>query len=390
MRGNPGPEAGSRKPKAEKRRLTAAGSRLTNRLSAAAAVLGVALAVTAAAQEPAPQYFEEEKPHLALQWDFLARYDNISHLSYYNNISRGRFEFRPEVDFIVSPTVKFGIRGVFDYGTEENYDNALYGDNYVSRGAFVDRYFFMWTPGPWTFQAGSFALPVAASEMLWDKYDIQTPGASLSYTGPLGPTSTLTLTAAGIYSAQRYRDQSILGVWQALFRSGDEDRFAVQASASFWHMGMDNVDPQYYRENRVVFVNGGLAYKSKFDLLDTLVKFQFPVAGLPVTVSLDFIHNFGVVGSGPNAYEAGVTVGSVGTPRTWRAFLVYQNIGRDALVAAYNTDDWWWHTWAEGYRFGFSYTILPMVYLQPAVVFQRRLDYPSWINRVTVDLVKMF
>jgi hypothetical protein len=31
-----------------------------------------------------------------------------------------------------------------------------------------------------------------------------------------------------------------------------------------------------------------------------------------------------------------------------------------------------------------------MIYVQPAVVFQRRFDYDYWINRVTVDLVKMF
>jgi len=360
--------------------------------SVARAALLSLLPLAALAQEPPPRYFEEheEKPHLTLQWDFLARSDHISHREYYPTISRGRFELRPEVDFVASPTVKFGVRGVFDYGTESNADNALYGDNYVSRGAYVDRYFFLWAPGAWTFQAGAFALPVAASEMLWDKYDIQAPGASLSYVGQLGPTSSLTFTAAGIYSAQHYRDQSILGVGQVLWRTGEESRFAIQASASFWNMGMDNVAPQYYRENRVVFVDGGLAYKSKFQLLDTLVRLQFPLVGLPVTVSLDFVHNFGVVGTGPNAYEAGVAVGTVGTPRTWRAFLVYQYIGRDALVGAYNTDDWWWHTWAEGYRFGFSYTILPMVYLQPAAVFQRRLDSDSWINRVTVDLVKMF
>jgi hypothetical protein len=358
----------------------------------AAASLSLALALTARAQETPPEYFEEppEQPHLTLQWDFLARYDNISHLRYYPAISRGRFEVRPEVGFLTSSTFRIGVRGSFNYGTEPNEDNALYGDNYVSRGAYVDRYFLLWTPGAWTVQAGAFALPVAAGEMLWDKHDIQTPGAAVSYADQLGAATSLTFTAGGFYSPQHYQDESILGVGQVLWKSGEESRFAIQASAAFWNMDMRNMDPRYFRENRVVFVNGKVEYKSKFQLLDTLVKLQFPVAGLPVTVSLDFVHNFGIVGSGPNAYEAGVIVGTVGTPRTWRAFFVYQNIGRDAVVGAYNTDDWWWHTWAEGYRFGASYTILPMVYVQPAVVFQRRLDHGYWINRVTVDLVKMF
>ena len=347
-------------------------------------------AVAARAQEPS--YFEEPaaKPRFTFQWDFLARYDNISHIQYYPPITRGRFELRPQVGFATSGNFQLGVRGVFDYGTEPNIDNAFYEDNYVSRGAYVDRYFLLWTPGAWTVQAGAFALPVAASETLWDKYDIQTPGAAVSYAQPLGKTSGLTFTAGGFYSPQRYRDESILGVGQVLFHAGEESRFAVQASASFWSMDMRNMDPQYYRENRVVLRNGKLAYQSQFELLDLLVKIQFPVGPLPITLSLDFIHNFGAPDRIANAYEAGVIVGNVGTPRTWRAFFVYQYIGRDALVGAYNTDDWWWHTWAEGYRFGFSYTIFPMIYVQPAVVFQRRLDYNYWINRVTVDLVKMF
>ena len=132
-------------------------------------------AASAAAQEA--QYFEEppSKPHFTFQWDFLARYDNISHLAYYEPVNRGRFELRPEVDFVTSDRFRLGVRGVFDYGTEPNYDNAIYEDNYVSRGAYVDRYFLKWTPGAWTVQAGAFAQPILASEMLWD-HDIQTPG----------------------------------------------------------------------------------------------------------------------------------------------------------------------------------------------------------------------
>jgi len=343
------------------------------------------------AQDVPPEYFQEPKPHLVFQWDALGRYDNIEHWQYHEPIDRGRFEVRPELDLVLTPELRFGVRASLNYGTEPNEDNAYYGDNYVSRAAYLDRYFVSWTPGAWTLQGGSFALPVAASPMLWDKYNIQTPGASASYFHQLGPTSSLTFTAAGIYSAQHYQDESILGVGQVLWKTGDESRFAVQASLSYWNMDMRNIAAQYFRQNQTTVVDGRLAYRSKFQILDELVRIQFPAAGLPVTVSLDYIHNFGVVGDGgSNAYEAGVLVGSVGTPRTWRAFLFYQYIGQDALVGAYNSDEWWWHTWAKGYRFGASYTILPMVYLEPAMVVQQRLDQSYWVTRVMVSLVKMF
>ena len=77
--------------------------------------------------------------------------------------------------------------------------------------------------------------------MLWDKYNIQTPGASVSYLHPLGPASSLTFTAAGVYSAQHFQDESILGVGQVLWKWGDESRFAIEASGAFWNMDMRNV-----------------------------------------------------------------------------------------------------------------------------------------------------
>jgi hypothetical protein len=347
------------------------------------------LAALAPAQEP--QYFEEPppKPHVVFLWDFLARYDRIDHYLFDATINRGRFELRPELDLVTSDQFRLGVRGVFDYGTEPNAPYDLYWDNYVSRGAYVDRYYLFWTPGDWAIRAGAFAQPIVASEMLWD-HDIQTPGAAVSYVDTLNPTSSFTFTAAGFYSPQHYADESILGVGQIVWNSGEENRLAVQASASFWNLDMRNVAPQYHRENSVVFEYGKLEYESRFQLLDLLVRLQFPLAGLPVSVSLDGVHNFGASGTGPNAYEASVTVGSVGTPATWRWFFVYQYVGRDALVGAYNSDDWWYHSWYRGVRTGLAFTILPRVFLQGSILFQHRLDLDNTLNRINVDLVKMF
>ncbi|HTR04392.1 MAG TPA: hypothetical protein VMN82_14470 [Thermoanaerobaculia bacterium] len=366
---------------------------LAGRIGLPVAMLALSVSLPSTAQEAPPRYFQESdsKLHLEFQWDALAWYDNVEHWKYYPPIDRGRFEFRPQVDLVVSPTLRFGVRGSFNYGTLPNEYNGYYEDNWLSRAAYVDRYFVQWTPGAWTVQGGSFALPVAASPMLWDKYNIQTPGASASYATSLSPESSLTFTGAGIYSAQHGPDESILGVGQVLWKAGDENRFGVQASLAYWNMDMRHVAPEYYRENEMTLVDGQPAYRSKFELLDSLVRLQFPVARLPVTVSLDFVHNFGRVGNaGANAWETGLLVGTVGTPRTFRAFVFYQYIGREALVGAYNTDEWWWHTWAKGYRFGVAYTILPLVYLEPAMVVQKRLDLDYWLTRVTVSLVKMF
>ena len=92
------------------------------------------------------------------------------------------------------------------------------------------------------------------------------------------------------------------------------------------------------------------------------------------------------------AFAAGMTiaVGSVGTPGTWRAFYMYQYVERDAVVGAYNTDDWWFHSRYRGHRAGVAVTLLRQVYVQGAFMLQRRLDLQRYLNRITVDLVKLF
>jgi hypothetical protein len=91
-----------------------------------------------------------------------------------------------------------------------------------------------------------------------------------------------------------------------------------------------------------------------------------------------------------HAYEVAVVAGQVGTPGEFRGFYAYQYIERNATMGAYNTDDWWYHTWYLGHRVGVAWTFLPRLYLQGSFSVQRRLDVHDWVNRVLVDLVKMF
>jgi hypothetical protein len=112
-------------------------------------------------------------------------------------------------------------------------------------------------------------------------------------------------------------------------------------------------------------------------------------------VSLDGVKNFGIRGAAEEegegeAFEGNVTVGRVGTPWNWRFFYTFQYVERDAILGAYNTDDWWFHSWYEGHRVGLAVTVLPNTFVQGSVVFQRRLDRPNYLNRILVDLVKMF
>ena len=349
------------------------------------------LAATAAAQEP--QYFEPAAgPHLVFRWDALARYDVVDHLHFRPGIERLRFEVRPELDLEFSDRFKIGVRAIGDLGSDHNEDNGKNFDNYRSRGAALERYYLEAKPGQWTIRAGSFAMPLVSTEMIWDR-DIQSQGLAAAWEVPAGGTSTITIAAAGFYGPQRGGDRTRIGVGQVVFRTGDPNRLALEAAGSYWRFDPDNLQAVYIRQNYSTVIGGKRDFLSEFHILDAIVRLRFPIGKLPVTVGLDGAVNLGVAEEAKNdksAFEGSVSLGRLGTPGDWRVFYTYQYVERDAVLGAYTTDDWWFHSWHRGSRAGVALTILPEVFVQTTVTFQKRLDLPVTLNRVTVDLVKMF
>ena len=196
-------------------------------------LLAAALCVPSApAQEP--QYFEEPppRPRFHLEWEALFRYDLIYQLRARPDIERGRFEVRPELSFMPSDRFKLAVRAVGNLGTDDNAENARNFDNYRSDGVTLDRWYVEARPGAWTILAGSFAVPLISSEMLWDR-DVPTPGAAVSHQLTTG-TSTLTLTAGGFYGPQRESDRTRIVAGQAVWRGGDANHFAIEAAGSYW------------------------------------------------------------------------------------------------------------------------------------------------------------
>ena len=353
-------------------------------------LLSVALCGSAPAAAQRTEYFEPSPPkaRFTFRWEALLRYDSIYHLRVRPDIERGRFEFRPEVAFEPSDQWKVAVRAVGNVGTDHNDQNARNFDNYRSDGAMFDRWYVEARPAGWTIFAGRFGMPLVSSEMLWDK-DVQTPGAAVSRQIATG-ASTLTFTAAGFYGPQREGDRSRIAAGQAVWRGGDASRFAVEAAAAYWNFDLEHLKSHYVRQNSPEPYAGGQRFESGFRLADLILRFRFLALRLPVTVSVDGIHNFAAPGGDGDAFEGAIAVGSVGTPRTWRVFYIYQYVDRDAVVGAYNTDDWWFHSRYQGHRIGVAVTVLPQVFVQGAIVFQRRLDLKATLNRLTVDLVKMF
>jgi len=381
-------------------------------LCAAMGIGGGALGQTASPAppaDPAAVPAAEDAPHFEapparsrfeFRWDALVRYDAIELTRQGTpppNIYRWRSEARPELDWIPSERFRVGVRLVGDLGSDANATNARLFDNYRSNNAALDRAFVEIRPGGLVFSAGQFAMPLRTTEMMWDR-DVQVIGGSGAWRLPTGAMSAITLTAGFFYGPQRAHDDSHIAAGQATFEAGDPATFAVDLSESYWRFThLDRLGDTYLRQNEpggYVPLPGysGSRYGNDFRLIDSLARVRIGRARrFPVSLSLDWVHNLGAEALNyADGIEAALRIGREGRPGDVQLFDVYQYVDRDAVLGAYNTDDWWFHSWYVGHRVGFSVTVLPQVVLRPSVVFQRRQDRRHYLNRYLLDLVKTF
>ncbi len=207
------------------------------------------------------------------------------------DILRGRFEARPEVGYQFSDRFRIGVRAVFDLGTEPNSDNARNFDNYHSRGSTVQRYYLEAKPGDFTILAGAFGMPLAATEMFWD-HDIQTPGVAVSYQTRVGGDSTLTVAGAGLYGPQSQGDQTRIGAGQVIWSVGDPSRLRIQTAVSFYYFDPFELKlffadgrPNLIRQNYPNADLNGLL--SNYRILDANVRVSFPIGRVPVFIGID-------------------------------------------------------------------------------------------------------
>ena len=373
------------------------------RIRAAVPFLVVAFAGRLLGQEAQPHY--EAPPStegFEFRWDALLRYDDIqlARQAPAPNIYRWRSEVRPELDWRASDRFRLGVRLLGELSSDSNATNDRLFDNYRSNDAALDRAFLEARPGNFTITAGKFGMPLRATEMMWD-HDVQVLGGSASWRIPLSATASLSLAGGFFYGPQRERDDSHIAAAQATWAFGDPDSFAIDWSESYWRFThLQKTARHFVRQNASYTAVspygsgtpvGVPVYENDFRILDSIARFRFGIAKFPVSLSLDWAHNLAATEREyRDGFEAAIRVGREGDRGDFQVFDVYQYVDRDAVVGAYNTDDWWFHSWYVGHRVGVAYTVVAGVEIRPSVVFQRRQDRSHYLNRYLFDLVKTF
>jgi hypothetical protein len=367
------------------------------------AFLGVVLAAAAPAALAQNNPYAQQKS-FRFTGDALARYewtrdiplppgtlnpDGTVNESSTVNEDRYLLQARPRLEAVVGP-LELGVGGLFNYSNEEN-DKAPPGetlaivrDNYHSRDARLDLYWATVNAGPVVASGGRFIMPLPLTEMIWDK-DLRPLGGNLTLQLDQG---TARFAVSGIYATQSqvFEDKSKMYGGSAIlaFQSGQGGH--LELSGSYLEFkDLDTLDPVLNRQNAVLEGH----YLDEYKIIDVQARLTSN-GQLPIQLVADYCWNRALSEGNKGLWIAAV-LGEVGVSRAQLSY-TYAKIDANAVVAAFNTDDFFWGTGWEGHRVDLGSASGRGTSLHAIAQWQRRqglagTDAKSdWVSRYRTEL----
>ncbi|HET7293086.1 MAG TPA: putative porin [Vicinamibacteria bacterium] len=358
----------------------------------------LALASSAApllAQEPAPVY-QSSSSSFSFHVDALLRQEWTRDIFVpavpapeLTDEDRTRFQVRPRIEF-GRERFALGVGGDFNYSSDENVEPppALLRDNYDSRDARLDLAFARVDPVRWLrLEGGRFEMPVRLTEMIWDR-DLRPQGAALTLAHrDEGGIDRYSLTALGAKGSHVFEDDDV----EMLIVSG-QATFSGQAGSSLQLIGsfvawddVDGLETMIRRQN--TRVAGQIV--EDYRVVDLQLRIR-PAFDPPVQVVADYGWNTAVDEANKGLWLAAV-IGSLKTSRA-RAEYAYAKVDKDATLAAYATDDFFWATGWEGHRGELAFKASGSSSLHMVGQLQRFKDSPRpeerdhWVKRLRLEL----
>ncbi len=276
--------------------------------------------------------------------DTKLRVDHVQDLPARDDLERVRLRARIGARRMFDQ-LEFGIALEGALGSDTNRDNRRNNDNERSDSVNLDELYLRWNASENTnLLVGRTALPLSLTPLLWDT-DLRPIGASVSHNIATGDFDRLAFTAGYFAGTHLYDDESRIAAFQAgwFVREGTDFGGDVQL-AYLDFSDLEKLTQQgLSRTNRRV--TGVLL--SDYEIVDLQAGLHTTVANWPVRLRVDVARNLGA----DDLNEAGrvsAVIGDKLQPMGWEYGYSAQRIQRDAAMAAFNDDDWWFHSFAKG------------------------------------------
>ena len=265
------------------------------------------------------------------------------------NQERWRLQVRPRVE-IGLKWLLLGVGADFNYSEDENDVTpagpppALVRDNYRSRDTRLDLAFASLKPAEWLrVEGGRFPMPIAFTEMIWDR-DLRPQGAALHLGGGDARFGLSALAARGGHVFEDDETETL--IVSASLGAPPDARTKLELIGSYLlFRDTDLLEPAIRRQNTRTVAGGPLALD--YRVVDGVLRLRNEGA-LPWQLVADVCFNTAADADRTGMWFA-LVAGSTRTART-RLEYTYANVDKDATVAAYTTDDFFWGTGWEGHR----------------------------------------
>ncbi|HSD28600.1 MAG TPA: hypothetical protein VLL75_14960 [Vicinamibacteria bacterium] len=350
-------------------------------------------AARAMAQGQAAAY-QQQRKSFRFAGDTLARYEwtrDIPAEEGLVNEDRYFVQARPRVELNLGP-IELGVGGAFNYSDVENdvpppdqIAVLLIRDNFRSRDARLDLAWAKLTAGPIVAQGGRFLMPIPFTEMVWDA-DLRPQGGAVALR--LSPESSASRFALhGIYAtgSHVFEDESVMygGGVELSFTSGQDSTLQLVGS----YLQFEDLEKLAFPIRRQNTLEAG-AFVNEYRVVDLIARLGRG-GQLPMELVANYCWNTSLEEDNRGLWLAAV-LGNLGTSRA-RAEYTYAKVDRDATVAAFNTDDFYWGTGWEGHRADLATGTVKSSSIHAIAQWQRFKDSPDpavreqWVTRYRLE-----
>ncbi len=296
--------------------------------------------------------------------------------------ARLRFGWRDAGD-----TWEYALAVKGNVASDDNADNRRNNDNERSDAISVDQAFWRWTPSEATaLTLGKTAMPLSLTPMVWDA-DLRPIGVSIHQHWAQGDGNSLRLSGGYFAGDHLYGDQSRIAGAQLAWTYREGAPFSADVQIAY----LDFSDLAEATAQMLTRANRRVANSlvSDYRLLDVQFGGRWQLGDKAIDARLDLLRNLGADDLNEGA-RGSVVYGDADTLPGWELGLAYQRIQRDAAQAAFNEDDWWFHSAARGVMPWVGYG-LDSGWALRATLFIERRDAPAErLHRLLLEVRRAF
>lgn len=317
--------------------------------------------------------------------DVMGRYDDTRDIPrpVEPDISRSFGRARVGVLYDPIPQLELGAAMKLAVASNRNNEDRSYNENERSNDIAIDQFFARWKFSDSTsLLAGKAVFPLELSPMVWDS-DLRPVGASIDTSVAVNGTDRLQFTAGYFAGDLPYGDGSRIAAAQAAYRWHEGQ--PVNGVVIVSYLGFSDLDQLTLQGLSRSNLRVGNRLVDDFHLLDTQFVWRMRAFELPLEARVDLLRNL-AADSASDGARGSIVLGDRRVPHGWELGFSAQRIQREAAMAAFNSDDWWFHSFARGVMPWVGYGFNATWSARLAEFHERRDGVPDYTDRVLLDV----